>query len=62
MANILNGIPVLLNCDHLVSPTSVTAKLKLIFTGPIDDYFGFKLGRLRYQGRPGSMSTIQTRR
>jgi UDP-galactopyranose mutase len=51
MANLLKGIPVLLNCDHLISPKSVTAKTKLIFTGPIDEYFGFKLGRLRYRGQ-----------
>jgi UDP-galactopyranose mutase len=29
----------------------VTAKVKLIFTGPIDEYFGFELGRLRYRGQ-----------
>ena len=51
MKNLLAGIPVLLNCDYLKRPESFPHRKKLVFTGPIDEYFGFSLGRLAYRGQ-----------
>ena len=51
MAEMLRGIPVLLNCDYLQHRDSFQAKKKLIFTGAIDEYFGFDLGKLQYRGQ-----------
>ena len=51
MRNMLKGIPVLLNCDYLSHQKSFTYTKKLIFTGPIDEYFGFDLGKLKYRGQ-----------
>lgn len=47
----LDGIPVLLNHDHLKHPDAVSARKWLVFTGPIDEFFGFDLGRLVYRGQ-----------
>lgn len=43
-------IPVHLEHDHLVSP-EYEAKRKLIFTGPIDEYYKFDLGKLAYRSQ-----------
>ena len=51
MKNMLSGIPVLLNCDYLADRSQFTHRKKLVFTGPIDEYFGFSLGRLKYRGQ-----------
>ncbi|MBS0209194.1 MAG: NAD(P)-binding protein [Planctomycetes bacterium] len=51
MPNMLTGIPVLLNFDYLQYRHAVTARRKLIFSGPIDEYYGFELGRLKYRGQ-----------
>jgi UDP-galactopyranose mutase len=47
----LEGIPVLLNCDYLRCRGEITARKWLVFTGPIDAYFGFDLGKLAYRGQ-----------
>jgi UDP-galactopyranose mutase len=49
--NILAGIPVVMNFDYLKHKELVTAHKALIFTGPIDEFFGYDLGRLRYRGQ-----------
>ena len=47
----LEGIPVILNYDYLKRRDEISAKQCLIFTGPIDEYFGFDLGKLKYRGQ-----------
>lgn len=49
--SMLEGIPVLLNFDYLRHRHSIKARNLLIFTGPIDEFFGFDLGRLAYRGQ-----------
>jgi UDP-galactopyranose mutase len=47
----LKDIPTLLNLDYLKEGRWLKPRRKLIFTGPIDEYSGFDLGRLRYRGQ-----------
>jgi UDP-galactopyranose mutase len=51
MNGMLCGIPVLLNIDYLKAPDCFSARKLLIFTGPIDEFFGYDLGRLVYRGQ-----------
>lgn len=51
MRNMLAGIPVMLNCDYLRHRAEFKAARTVVFTGPIDEYFGFDLGRLKYRGQ-----------
>jgi UDP-galactopyranose mutase len=51
MSSMLSGIPVLMGFDYLRRRQEVVARRGLIFTGPIDEYFGFDLGRLVYRGQ-----------
>ncbi len=51
MRGILAGIPVILNCDYLRHRDDFQATRMTIFTGPIDEYFSFDLGRLKYRGQ-----------
>lgn len=51
MRNMLAGIPVMLNIDYLKVRDSLRSKRLLIFTGPIDEFFGYDLGRLHYRGQ-----------
>lgn len=51
MQAMLKDIPVLLNVDYLEHQIAFKPKELTIFTGPIDEYFGFKLGRLAYRGQ-----------
>ncbi len=51
MRGFLAGIPVLTNVDYLSVRRDVTARHGLVFTGPIDEFFGFDLGRLHYRGQ-----------
>lgn len=46
--NMLYGIPVLLNFDYLKRRKAIEAK-KIVFTGSIDEFFNYKLGRLKYR-------------
>jgi len=50
VANILEGIEVRLDCDYLIEKNAWDriAK-KVIYTGPIDAYFGYCLGPLEYR-------------
>jgi UDP-galactopyranose mutase len=52
----LDGIPVLLNCDYLARRQDFEARKQLVFTGPIDEFFGFDLGKLAYRGQRRSHS------
>lgn len=48
MCNILAGIPIILNFDYLKNRQTIKYKKLLIFTGPIDEFFDFRLGHLKY--------------
>lgn len=50
VANMLEGIEVRLNTDYLVHKAELDALAeKVVYTGPIDAYFGFSLGTLEYR-------------
>ena len=50
VANILSGIEVSLGVDYLENKAQLDALAeKVVFTGPIDAYFGYKLGALEYR-------------
>jgi len=51
MGNMLEGIPRIVGCDYLKHRQSISHGKKLIFTGPIDEFFGFKLGKLKYRAQ-----------
>ncbi len=51
MANMLDGIPLAGECDYLRDRDRFEAQRMLIFTGSIDELFGFDLGRLHYRGQ-----------
>jgi UDP-galactopyranose mutase len=51
MQNMLAGIPLWLNFDYLRDRSAVQARHGLVFTGPIDEFFGYSLGKLRYRGQ-----------
>jgi UDP-galactopyranose mutase len=51
MSNMLVGIPTMLNCDYLKHRAKFKADRMVVFTGPIDEYFDFDLGRLMYRGQ-----------
>jgi UDP-galactopyranose mutase len=46
-----DGIPVLLNLDYLKFQSEIHARKLVVFTGPIDSFFGYDLGRLKYRGQ-----------
>lgn len=50
IANLLEGIEVRLNTDYLKNKVELTALAdKVVYTGPIDAYFDYKLGTLEYR-------------
>lgn len=50
ISNLLEGIEVQLNTDYLKNRDELDALAdKVIYTGPIDAYFGYKLGYLEYR-------------
>jgi UDP-galactopyranose mutase len=51
MSNMLAGIPRILDCDYLKHRRSIKHRRKLIFTGPIDEFFGFRFGKLKYRAQ-----------
>ena len=54
MRGMLDGLPVQLGRDYLEERSSFRWRRALVFTGPIDEYFGFSLGRLHYRGQERS--------
>ena len=48
---IIGDIPVYLNFDYLQNKEKVTANKLLIFTGPVDEFFDYKFGKLKYRGQ-----------
>lgn len=51
MRKMLEGVPQHLNLDYLRHRKSIRHRKKLIFTGPIDEFFGFNLGKLKYRAQ-----------
>ncbi len=51
MARMLDGIRLLYGVDYLTSRSDFRARRRMLFTGPIDEFFGFDLGRLAYRGQ-----------
>ena len=51
MAAVLDGIPVVLGRDYLQEREAFQGRRNLVFTGSIDEYFGYSLGRLGYRGQ-----------
>ncbi|MBV9961359.1 MAG: NAD(P)-binding protein [Parafilimonas sp.] len=49
--NMIDGIPLELEFDYLQHKEKVIAKKMVIFTGPIDEFFGYKYGKLKYRGQ-----------
>ena len=50
VANMLDGIDVRLNTDYLQNKEEMDAMAdKVLYTGPIDAYFGYSLGNLEYR-------------
>lgn len=50
IANLLNGIEVRLNINYLKNKVALDALAdKVVYTGPIDAYFDYKLGTLEYR-------------
>ena len=48
--NLLDGIEIRLNTDYLLRKDELNAEARrIIYTGPIDAYFGYKLGCLEYR-------------
>jgi len=47
----LQGIPTMLNVDYLRNREQFRPRKKVIFTGAIDEFFDFQLGRLKYRGQ-----------
>jgi len=51
MTSLLKGIPVQGGVDYLAHRNEFAGHKLLIFTGPIDEFFGFDLGHLVYRGQ-----------
>jgi UDP-galactopyranose mutase len=51
MQELLKGIRVVLNCDYLLHKAELPAGKMVVYTGPIDEYFGFCFGKLKYRGQ-----------
>ncbi len=48
---LIDGIPLVAGCDYLAERDRFEARRGVVFTGPIDEWFGFDLGRLAYRGQ-----------
>lgn len=51
MRRMLTGIPLHLGVDFLQRRADLPSARTLVFTGPIDEFFAFDLGRLAYRGQ-----------
>lgn len=51
MRSMLDGIPIRLGTDYIVHRNDYHARKCLIFTGPIDAFFEYDMGRLHYRGQ-----------
>jgi UDP-galactopyranose mutase len=55
ISGMIRGIPVITDCDYLRSRDRVIANKLLVFTGPIDEFFRYKHGKLKYRGQDRSV-------
>lgn len=61
VANMLEGIEVRLNTDYLEHKQELDALAeKVVYTGPIDAYFGYRLGYLQYRSVRFETETLDT--
>ena len=51
MAQLVGGIPCRLGVDYLADPAAYPARKAVIFTGALDEFFGFDEGRLGYRAQ-----------
>jgi len=51
VSNMLDGINVITQLDYLKNRERIVANKLLVFTGPIDEFFGYKYGKLKYRGQ-----------
>jgi UDP-galactopyranose mutase len=51
MRQMLQGIPVVLNCDYLSMRETFRARQMLVFTGAIDEFFSYDMGKLDYRAQ-----------
>jgi len=51
MEKMLEGIPTVLNFDFLKNKDTFQYNKKLVFTGPIDEFYNFCFGKLKYRGQ-----------
>ncbi len=51
ITNMLDGIPVELGVDYLQNKEKYMARKKVVFTGAIDAYFGYKFGKLEHRSQ-----------
>jgi UDP-galactopyranose mutase len=51
MERMLADVPVVVDFDYLRRRHEFSPRFLTVFTGPIDEFFGFDLGRLRYRGQ-----------
>lgn len=58
IGQMLKGIPVLVNCNYFINRDIFIPKKKVIFTGPIDEFFDFCYGRLAYRSQRRENSYI----
>lgn len=49
--NMIDTIPVELNFDFLKNRENIVANKLLVFTGPIDEFFNYKYGKLKYRSQ-----------
>jgi len=49
--NMLSGINVITEFDYLENRENIIANKLLVFTGPIDEFFGYKYGKLKYRSQ-----------
>lgn len=57
--NMIEDIPIRTGYDYLANKHNVIAKKMLVFTGPIDEYFGFEYGKLKYRGQNRRIENIK---
>ena len=57
--NMIDGIPLELDFDYLENKEKIVANKMVIFTGPIDEFFGYKYGKLKYRGQNRRVEHLQ---
>jgi UDP-galactopyranose mutase len=57
--NIIGDIPLKLEFDYLQHRDNIVANKLLIFTGPIDEFFNYKYGKLKYRGQQRKIEYLE---